>query len=179
MAFVKLTKSMAGSHTNNLSPAIRMTSMLQTGTMTSRTIAFYMSSPVIHQAGWLLEQDDNGRSRTRVAVHEGTGDDAGSLLVEHDPHGYTLGLSKKDAAVYAMTVTYPRFKHYVLDEAPCLMTDVAFVIDEEQHCVLIQCPAWFRFNPSSVPQIQPREGHLQLNRQDRRTVAKRITTLLK
>lgn len=191
MAFIKVNKTMVGaassSHFRNRVPSLRMASHLQSATMTSRAIAFYFSTPLIEQVGWPVEKQDDDRRRITVSINEGTGEDAGVLMLEHDPKGYVMAVSKATARTYGLAVSAPRFKHYVLNETPCDITDVEFVVDEDAQQVMIQCPDWLRFDPTSVPPEEAPEvpvktaslHDMRLNRQERRAVAKRLTQRLK
>jgi hypothetical protein len=154
MAFVKIDKSATGGWRSDLSePNVRMSCHLQDD-KTPRSVAFYINHVLIDKVGWTTTMDSNGRTSLSVAIHEGTGEDAGFLMLEESDakNGYVLAVSKPGAFTYGMNASFTRFKHYVINEVPTPLMDVEFTYDAKDKTVLIQCPDWLRYNPLSVPE---------------------------
>jgi len=205
MAFVKINKSPVGAFKDGL-PIVRMGSHLQSEKQSSRAIYFSLTRPVIDQAGWKISGVDGSEDRVAVAiaVHEGTGTDAGFLLLEQEEGGYRLGSTRSDRQThsFAMNVSVSRLRHYVVND-PLIeksVQEVEFTVDEKDHTVLIQCPDWLRYNPQSVPQPEPAPAKVEtkdprptvvrlveeaeepepirLNREERRRLAKKVVSRL-
>jgi hypothetical protein len=207
MAFVKISKSSVGAFKDGL-PIIRMGSHLQSQKQSSRAIYFSLTRPVIDQVGWEIKSIEGTEERVAVsvAIHEGTGTDAGFLLLEQEEGGYRLGSTRNDRQTYsfAMNVSVTRLKHYVVND-PLIeksVQEVEFTVDEKDHTILIQCPDWLRYNSLSVPQPEPapvkvetkdprptvvrlvekaeeeKPEPLKLNREERRRLAKKVVSRL-
>jgi hypothetical protein len=194
MAFVKVNKSSVGAFNYGL-PIIRMGSHLQSEKQSSRAIYFSVTRPVIEQAGWKISgiKGSDDRVAVAIAVHEGTGTDAGFLLLEEEEGGYRLGATRADKQThsFAMNVSVSRLKHYVVND-PLIeksVQEVEFTVDEKEHTVLIQCPDWLRYNPLSVQEEPdpveeyvepppPPTPPLTLNREERRRLAKKVASRL-
>jgi hypothetical protein len=136
-----------------------------------------------------------------ITVHEGVGEDSGFIqLAEDREKGYVLGSTKGSASSLAVNMGIGAFKHYVLNEVPVEPHEVDFTIDEEDHTILIQCPDWLRYNPQSykapveVKKEMPRHPtkapvivrgddgevvELELNREQRRRIAKKIVNAMR
>jgi hypothetical protein len=141
------------------------------------------------------------RATCMITIQEGVGEDAGFIqLVEDRERGYILGSTKGSASSLAVNMGIGAFKHYVLNEVPVEPHEVDFTIDEEDHTILIQCPDWLRYNPQSYkapvevkkePQRPPTKApvivrgddgevvELELNREQRRRIAKKIATAMR
>ena len=173
MAFVQINKSAQG---NPISNEIRMGSRLQSKTVPTRSIYFSISYDVAKRVGWEISSSTDSRTIIRMAVNEGTDEDAGFLLLSEDQQkGYILGAShiKLSEAALAGSVSVTRFKHYVLNDVTQDIEpeSVEFTVDEKEHTILIQVPDWLRYNPQSVPQPElppPVEAVVDLHRGRRR-----------
>jgi len=186
MAFVKVSKSAVGSKFSV--PEIRMGSHLQSNKV-NRGIYFSISASVVEQAKWILVGTDSGtREKANIDVLEGTGDDAGFLMLVQtsDGTGYSVGREKSKGMSVAFAVSYARMKHYVLNELPIEPHSVNFTI-EADNSILIECPDWLRYNPLSVKEEAPPSPppptatvhDMRLNRQERRAIGKRVASRLK
>lgn len=207
MAFVKVNKSAMGSsmHVDE----IRIGWHIQSEKNKTRSIYLSMSRDVVEKAGWPINdtvatETGSVRIGTRIAVHEGTGSDAGFLMIEYDEHGYSFGSTRSDPrsnAALTVNISITRFKHYAIND---ILEEkepqpVEFTIDEKEQTVLIQVPDWLRYNPQSVPQpepapvkvekkdprptmtVVPKEEDaepLRLNREERRRLAKKVASRL-
>lgn len=164
MAFAKIIKSSTGSHSSE--PQIRMGSRMQSSTVQKRSIYIAISRVIAAEAGWTVTEqfydskaDASKRMHVRVAINEGTGEDAGFLLLTEDENGYVLGSNKGQHFGYSLAagVTATRFKHYVLNDVSQDIEpeSVEYTVDAKERSVLIQCPDWLRYNPLSVPTPEP------------------------
>jgi len=157
MAFTQINKSSLGSHSNK--NEIRMGSRRQSQSVPQRSIYFAITRDVVAQVGWELtvDDDDGNREWIRVAVNEGSDEDAGFLLLTEDMNkGYVFGTNKGATGFsLAGSVSCTRFKHYVLNDTTMDIepAPVEFTVDEKEHSILIQCPDWLRYNPLSVPAV--------------------------
>ncbi len=168
MAFVLINKNTVGaSHIPN---EIRMGTHLQSNDVSTRSLYIAISYEVIQATGWNVERNlggsrpgkMGGNSKTdrvfvRLGVNEGTGDDAGFLmLTENKERGYICGhdIRGNIAQTFTTNVSVSKLKHYVLNDitAEIYPEPVTFVVDEKTQSVLVQCPDWLRYNPLSVPQ---------------------------
>ena len=160
MAFVKVNKSATGAH-QDTGPMVRMGSSLQSEKQSSRAVYFSITRTAIDEVGWSLEAEGDRRVVVSVGIHEGTGSDAGFLLLTHEESGYRLGSTRKreTSSSFAMNVSVTRFRHYVIND-PLIEKDTApveFTIDAKDHTILIQCPEWLRYNPLTAPQPEIEE----------------------
>lgn len=198
MAFEKVVKSAVGAR--GLHYEIRMGSQLQSAKQLHRSIYFAITRSVIDDVGWeVAAQDDTSRDVCFIDMHEGTGTDAGFLLMMQasDSKGYSLGTTKLKNHTFSMGLATSRIRHYVLNELPVDPAPVEFTVDKNEKSILIQCPDWLRYNPlaapkeeSPPPQVLPRQtlelvkgkpeksDELVLNRQERRTLAKKVASSL-
>lgn len=196
MAFVKVTKSRIGAGIHQSQPMISMGAYLADGKVhKSRSVAFRITYALIEQLGWPLAEGKIG-----VSVLEGTGVDQGYVqLVHDDAFGYrgSQGSTDRDREHQGVSIslTAERFKHYVLNECPVVAGVVNHIVDG--NVLIVECPDWLRYNPSSVPQEEkvpvqetkrplPRvnsvdqdEVEVRLNRQERRALAHHVTRVLK
>jgi len=120
----------------------------------TRSIYFALTRPLIEQVGWHIAADEE-RETIRVAVNEGSGEDAGFLLLSEDlEKGYAFGTNAgRKGQSMSGGVSVTRFRHYVLNDTTQDIEPeaVEFTVDEEEHTILVQCPDWLRYNPLSVP----------------------------
>lgn len=152
MAFVKVVKSFVGTG-HMIEPVVRMSCHLQSSKQSSRALGFSFSRPAIEAAGWPIGVDGE-RTYTSFSIHEGTGSDAGFLLLIYDMDGYRSGGSGKRTGTFSVNISINRLKHYVLNEQPPQaheQEDVGFTIDKNEKSILIQCPDWLRYNPLTAP----------------------------
>jgi len=158
MAFTQVVKGKTGIRTNEV-PELRMGSRLQSKTTLTRSIYFALTRPLIEQVGWQILKHDAERESIRVAVNEGTAEDAGFLLLSEDlEKGYSFGTNVgRQGQSMASGVSVSRFRHYVLNDVSHDIEPeaVEFTVDEDEHTILVQCPDWLRYNPLSVPQPEP------------------------
>jgi hypothetical protein len=183
MTFTKVDKAASGGwRTVTDQPNVRMSCYLQDDKH-PRSVAFYINQVLIDALGWKLHTDPNGRKSLHVDIHEGTGEDAGFLmLTEGDQRGYVLAVSKAGALTFAMNIAFVRFKHYAINEVPAPLGDVEFTYDANDKTILIQCPDWLRYNSLSVkaePVKAEKEELPKLNRRDRRHIATKIASRLR
>ena len=158
MAFVKVNKSPRGMNYAN-DPVIRMGTHLQ-GAKSPRSVYMSISLSVLDQLGWPYAPEDGERARCTIAVHEGTNEDAGFFMLEHDSSGYTFGgANSKEHARSALVsnIAVAKLRHYavndpLIEHAP---EAVEFTIDEKEGTILVQLPDWLRYNPASVPEPEP------------------------
>jgi hypothetical protein len=157
MAFKRVDKSAVGGwRTDNDTPTVRMSCYLQDDKQ-PRSVAFYINQVLIDLLGWKLQSDAKGRKSLHIDVHEGTGDDAGfMMLAEGDQRGYVMAASKAGSYTFSLNISFIRFRHYVINEVPTPLGDVEFTYDVNDKTVLVQCPDWLRYNPLSVPAEPPK-----------------------
>lgn len=194
MAFVKVNKSAMGSQSRQAE--IRLGWHIQSEKNKTRSIYLSTSRDIVDQLGWKVEvgpsREGTGvRSTTRIAVHEGTGSDAGFLMLEYDEYGYALGSNKSDPksiASFTVNISVTRLKHYAINDILIEKQPepVEFTIDEKEGTILIQVPDWLRYNPQTVepePEPEPEpvvekksDTPLRLNREERRRIAKTVAS---
>lgn len=212
MAFVKINKQFHSGYRRQGEPRIRMGSHLHGGAKVGPPRGIYLSltKDIVEQVGWKMEvvqsmrksRDGSYQERNTclIIVHEGVGEDAGFIqLAEENERAYVLGSTRGPNTALAVNIGVGAFSHYVLNDVPVDPHDVEFTIDEKNHTILIQCPDWLRYNPSSyqepeVKKEQPRyptktpvvvtgdDGdivELELNREQRRRMAKKIATAMR
>lgn len=156
MAFVKVIKSAMGARLAQYE--IRMGSQLQSATQQSRNVYFAITRAVVDDVGWeIIHQEGSTRNVCYIDVHEGTGTDAGFLLLMQatNSKGYSLGTTKDKHHTFAFGLAVSRIKHYALNELPVDPEPVEFTVDKAEHTILIQCPDWLRYNTLSVPEEVP------------------------
>ena len=154
MPFVKVIKGMQGIRHETTSP-IRMGATLSTGAGKPKSLHIYIDDSIIPQLGIEL-MDAN--TRCHLALHEGTEQDAGFLMLIPDSSGYAVVASKQRSLTLSMAIAVSKIRHYVLNECPVPVTPVEFSI--EDHTILLQCPDWLRYNSLS---LQPKQVVRQLN----------------
>lgn len=118
--------------------SVTMAARLHDG-KTGKHVAFNIPINLLVEIGW---QDNQG-----IEVHEGTGSDAGFLLLRPGKNGYKGYRATDNSATLHMKVLITRFKSYVLNECPVEASEVQFSADNAG--IIVQCPDWLRFNPQS------------------------------
>lgn len=171
MAFVKIDKAMRASAIDDM-PVVTMGAYLADGKAhKGKSITFRITRALISQLGWEIVGD-----KLRIGVFEGTDKDVGFLQLMPDQHGYVASCEAETKQGASISVTYDRFKHYVLNESPVPSHNVNHIVNG--NALVVECPDWLRFNPQSVPKPEPEPVH-HLNRQQRRIAAARIASSLK
>jgi hypothetical protein len=155
MPFAKVDKSPVGAaRTSTTEPMMRMSCYKSGGVAGKYAIAFYLNRVLIESVGWTIDTSDE-RHMLHVEVLEGTGEDAGYLMMaqaETKRSGYSLGISKAGANTFGMNISFSRVKHYVVaDPEHAELDEVEFTYDANDHTILVQAPDWLRYNPLSLP----------------------------
>lgn len=162
MPFARVSKSALGSRIKPDEIKMGWHKTNQKGS--SKAIYISVAHPIIEGIGWKMVDEKasdtsiTSRYYTNVAIMEGTGEDAGFImLVEHwEKDGYVLGNNKGSSknTAFSMGITNTRFAHYVInnfdEEIPPSL--VNYTVDEKDQTILIECPDWFRYDPTSVPE---------------------------
>ena len=168
MAFVQINKSRVVIASGQ-EPLVTMGTYLADGKAhKGRSISFRLTYPLFVQLGWEIKDRKIG-----IGINEGVGEDAGFLQLIHDEaHGYrgSQGSATRSREYQGVTisVTYERFKHYVLNECPVSAHLVNHMVDN--NTLIVECPDWLRFNPQSVPEQQQQQPKLE----DRLPLSRRV-----
>lgn len=168
MAFVKVEKR---SYAGNDEPQVTMGAYLADGKKhKSKSVAFRVTQLLVRQLGWSVVAD-----RYKIAVLEGTGEDAGFIQLVQSDDGYVAGFKDPDGTRQGIgiNVTIERFKHYTLNECPVTSQPVNHIV--EGNTLIVECPDWLRFNPTSAPEPEPKpKANVEMipNRHERRVLAK-------
>lgn len=165
MPFARVSKSSFGSR---IKPdEIKMGWHRSTQKGEGKAIYFSVSRTIIESMGWEIKEEgamnakSTSRRYTSVAVMEGTGKDAGFLmLVEYwERDGYVLGNNKgaTQNTSFSMGVTNTRFAHYIINNFNEEVTPgpISYTIDQDEKTILIECPDWFRYDPTTVKEPEP------------------------
>lgn len=147
MPFVKIAPKSRSSH--NAGAAITIGCYLGEGKSTkggasTRHVTIRIPYAIMQASGIPTE----GR-RASIWVHEGTGTDAGFLMVVADVNGYTLTQNKNvdennPNTGYAANIPLAKFNYYTPNECPVGATMVEHDITADG--ILIACPDWLRPN---------------------------------
>ena len=203
MAFVKVSKSNTGNSYTSGAEEIRLGYHLASGgNRGGRSLYVTVTRSLAEKLGWEINTLDTGRHTVLVTIHEGTYEDAGFLMFENTETGYTLGTN---AAVsgsnhsFSASISITRIRHYAVnDPTEEKLTGACEYVINDDNTLLVQCPDWLRYNPASVPEQPvvvepvkvkevlpieddeppPTKPKLQLNREDRRRIAKRVASQL-
>ena len=131
-------------------------------------------------------------------IHEGTGEDAGFLMLVHDPvTGYTATQSKTKLggahSGCSLNIAMVKFSYYTPNETPIPATPVDHAIQDGG--ILIECPEWLRPDiakmtadglmppaqeppPPPEPEPKPEPKRYPLARKERRVIASRVAHAL-
>lgn len=147
MAFVKVEKRHTGGY-NATVAMVTMGAYLADGKAhKGRSVNFRMTQLLIQQLGWVPVD-----RKLIVAINEGIDVDKGFLQITLDPNGRRISQTLEGQG-FSLSATIESFHHYVLNECPVSSATVSHVIDNG--ALIIECPDWLRYNPTSVPQPEP------------------------
>ena len=159
MAFTSVNKSRMGGQGRTME--VRLGSRLQSGKGTTRQIYFSISGDVVQQVGWKNIEGIEDRMAVEVGILEGSGDDAGFLLLTQEAERKYIfsGGGKTTTRSITGSVVSKAFEFYELgyvlkDIQP---ESVEFTVDEKEHTILIQCPDWlvYRGHPELIEDGDP------------------------
>jgi hypothetical protein len=132
MPFVKISPTFTRSTTNRDRVAMSVVVNKRTNQV---YLQFGVGANVCKAAGW--ERID------RIDVSEGTGEDAGKVMLQRSPTGYKIGAAH-DSHARVLRLIVGKLQHYHVDSAPRGQTRCEFSIDGAG--ILIEAPEWLRCN---------------------------------
>lgn len=203
MAFVKIEQKRRFIHDHS-SESITMGAYLGEGKSTNKLNAKHMSFRIP-----LAIMEESGipyaDGRTKLFVHEGVGEDAGSLLIVFDEKtGYVASQNKTSDNTktgFSLGISLSKFNYYTPNEVPVPAQPVEHIFQDEG--ILIFTPDWFRPNIEKmqeeglmpqpeeevalipveevilpVPEPEPEPKRYPLARKERRVIASKVAHAL-
>ena len=186
MPFVEVIKS-RNRWALSAEPQLTMAAYLADGkNFKGKSVGFRLTRSLVDALGWELTEKS-----ISIKVNEGIGDDAGFLQLLRGEPGFLASTSyanKSGTQGISFSSIDKNFKHYVLNECPVPAVIVQFDIIKDT--LLVACPDWLRYDPTTVTEDQlppkketvveiKREPERMLNRQDRRAIGSKVARLLK
>jgi len=114
-------------------------------------LLIHIGANVCKTAGW--------EPIERIDVSEGTGMDAGKVMLARSPTGYKIG-SAHDEYARILRLPVGKMQHYHLEAAPQGHTQCEFSIDKDAG-ILIEVPEWLRGNSSPLVPVTPPDAQHQ------------------
>jgi hypothetical protein len=144
MVFTPIDKGAGGLGNRGSAAGVRL------GMSNARVIYISVPRSVIQSAGWQVDWDER-QFKTSVLLHEGSGTDAGFLVLApaKQGEGYPLkAVSQLPNAAFIGHFTAGKLRHYMLPPNTVSMRahNVDYSVDGEQ--LLIQVPPWLIYNSS-------------------------------
>lgn len=187
MAFQRVQKAM------NRGPRledeeVRMGCHPPTSTVPLQSIYFSISRVLINKLGLKPEYTKNGRAVVPFDIHEGTGEDAGFLMLVPDKRGYAFGASKStqhastanlSVSCNIMASALTNYKVNTSESVPAAPIDHS--IDGQS--ILIQVPSWLEYvgpvkqkkeetsppnptKPTVIARVRPNDVAVEVERED-------------
>ena len=150
MPFVELHKSRAASVSHTISVPTMSAIITKSG---DKHIYMRLPRDLVHST-WSDKLVNDGRS-VKLGILEGTDNDAGFIMLVHNPVAYTFtatAFSKSDGrpsmSSFNCKVDLQAFKHYVPNVMP--QPSAAMEFSADGPALLLQVPQWFVYTPNRV-----------------------------
>src|SRR5262245_49655199 len=150
MPFVRVEKLFNRPNSTNIEKAVRMSKHGPSKSVKFPTIYFAITRALADEVGWQVEKSTKDRTIINLDILEGTGKEAGFLMLMPNKLGYAFGASRSkpgDGDRYeryslACSITASSLTSYTLREpdVSAYAANVDYTIDGNS--LLVQCPDW-------------------------------------